>query len=105
MLFDKWELKEKARAECVPNRLLIFLHTSQSFHGVSRLAGNTCGRSTVYMDYYAEPGDLHLLNKQSRRCNSGFECKFWRHGTSFVPSTLKLKYWRYYLLWLLRRKY
>lgn len=107
MLFDKWGWKEKARVECVPNRLLIFLHTSQSFHGVSRLVGNSCDRLTVYMDYYSRLDDLHLLNRQSGRYGSGFECKFWRHPNVFVPRTWKdcRRYLLPYLLYLLRSKH
>jgi hypothetical protein len=106
-LFGKWGFKEQARVECKPNRLLIFLHTSQSFHGVSRLTGNTCSRPTVYMDYYVPLNDLQKLNEQSARCGSDFMCKFWKHYTTFVPLTLKdcHRYLHAYLYYLLKRKY
>lgn len=107
LLFDKWGWKAKARVECVPNRLLIFLHTSQSFHGVSRLVGNACDRLTVYMDYYSRLDDLYLLNRQSDHYGSGFECRFWRHPTMFVPRTWKgcRQNLLPYLLYLLRSRH
>ena len=108
VLFDKWGLREKAKVECVPNRLLLFLHTSQSFHGTSRLVGNPCDRLTVYMDYYTPLDDIHLLNRQSNRYGSEFECKFWRHPYAvFIPRTWKdcRQNLPRYLLYLLRSKH
>ncbi|MFM8878899.1 MAG: 2OG-Fe(II) oxygenase [Verrucomicrobiota bacterium] len=107
LLFDKWGFREQARVECTPNRLLIFLHTSESFHGVARLTGNPHSRPTVYMDYYAKLNDLKLLDVQAARNGSAFASKFWRHYTTFVPRSLKdsLRYMHPYLMYLLRRGY
>jgi hypothetical protein len=93
--------------ECRPNRLLIFLHTSQSFHGVSRLTGNEIPRFTVYMDYYAKVAELSLLNTQTKAYQSDFLPLFWKHRTTFVPFTLRYahRYLPWYLLYLTRQKY
>jgi len=89
VLFDKWGFKPVAKVACRPNRLLIFLHTSQSFHGVSNLVGNKNPRLTFYMDYYAKVADLPRLTEQSRACGSSYKAKFWQHPTTFVPLTIK----------------
>jgi hypothetical protein len=107
VLFDKWGFKPVAKVECRPNRLLIFLHTSQSFHGVSRITGATNPRLTMYMDYYAKVEDLPRLNEQSLISGSKFKARFWRHLTTFVPMTIKHthRYLPTYLKYHLRRKF
>jgi len=107
VLFDKWGFKSVAKVECRPNRLLVFLHTSQSFHGVSRIVGSTNPRLTMYMDYYARIQDLPRLNEQSRACSSNFNSLFWKHPTTFVPLTIKHthRYLPGYLKYLLRQRF
>jgi hypothetical protein len=104
VLYSKWGFNPVAKVECRPNRLLIFLHTSQSFHGVSPITGCTNPRLTMYMDYYARVQDLARLNEQSRSSGSNYESRFWKHSTTFVPLTIlhAHRYLRGYLKYLLR---
>jgi Rps23 Pro-64 3,4-dihydroxylase Tpa1-like proline 4-hydroxylase len=107
VLFDKWGFNPVAKVECRPNRLLIFLHTSQSFHGVSRITGSTNPRLTMYMDFYAKVQDLQRLNEQSTFCGSAYEARFWQHPTTFVPLSVRHahRYLPGYLKYLMRRDF
>ncbi|MGN6386132.1 MAG: 2OG-Fe(II) oxygenase [Verrucomicrobiota bacterium] len=107
VLFDKWGFREVAKVACKPNRLLIFLHTSQSFHGVSRLVKNETSRFTIYMDFYANVAELGNMAEASKAAQSNFVPRFWKHRTTFVPLTVKYmhRYLPWYLLWLTRQKY
>lgn len=105
LLFGKSGFGEHKNAvETDYNKLLIFLHTSQSFHGVDRLiAGN---RITVYMDYYTTIEGLEYLRSTARINGCKFVPDWWKHRTTFVPSDLRNmhKYLPWYLEWMLRRR-
>ena len=58
-----------------PNRLLAFLHTSKSFHGVHPLSSFAPERYTVYMDYYLPSCCIGALNRSARL--------FWKHDTVY----------------------
>jgi len=89
--------------EYKPNRVLIFLMTSKSFHGVTRLTGSSVyKRHSIYMDYYTHKDNLPYLIAQSRRNDSDYIPEFWKHGTTFVPSLKTYKYWLGYLKYLSR---
>ena len=69
-----------------PNRLILFVHSSSSFHGVNKINCPTdVNRTTYYMDYYINPSDIPLLNDNIR--NSGLKkgLKFTHHTTTFIP--------------------
>lgn len=87
----------EALARIIPaaGRMLIFLHNSESFHGVSRLfAGSP--RTTVYMDYYCPKTELFKM---------GIHNRFWKHRTTFVPKSIKhWRYFQWYLEWKMKRK-
>jgi hypothetical protein len=85
------------RVSCVPDRLLVFLHTSRSFHGMSKFYGST--RTSVYMDYYA-------ANITAMETSPVIPRLFWRHRTTFVPRSLLTlpKYGPWYLEWMLKRR-
>ena len=39
----------------IPNRLVLFIHSANSFHAVNKISGpSNYQRMTYYMDYYAE---------------------------------------------------
>lgn len=65
--------------EYVPNRLLIFLHTPYSFHGVDILKPNQNQvRKTLYLDFYSD------LDNPYKHLSLPFKNHFFRHGTTFV---------------------
>ena len=67
----------KRYIEYRPNRLIVFKHTSTTFHGVQPLAINSPSRYTAYMDYYVPACCIHDLNKIRRQ--------FWKHETVYLP--------------------
>jgi hypothetical protein len=86
--------ESKKRIKPLNNRLLLFQHTSSSFHGVDTYKSpNKKPRTTIYMDYYTHKKNLD-------------PSKYWTHRTTFVPKNWMTmhKYLPWYLVWLLRRK-
>jgi hypothetical protein len=67
----------KQYIEYRPNRLIIFKHTSTTFHGVQSLASSSPSRYTAYMDYYLPVAHINQLNKYRRA--------FWKHETVYLP--------------------
>jgi hypothetical protein len=98
--------KALAQVECVPNRLLIFLHSSESFHGVSQIGDLVDPRTSIYMDYYIDKEQISDLQQTARKYHSEFRPQFWRHRTTFVPKDLKNlhRYLPWYLEWMMRRR-
>ena len=104
VFFNKLGIKEKSRVTYKPNRLVIFLLFSQSFHGVSKLEGNSCERSSIYMDYLTNKSNLKHLNIQSQKYGSKFIPKYWRHQTTFIPfKTMNFRYFYIYSKYLAKR--
>ena len=73
------------KLEPKPNRLLIFIHTSNSFHGVT--AYNPLleiPRKTFYHDYYCHKKDIKkvLKNLNNKRQS---KLKYFPHSTTFIP--------------------
>ena len=98
LLFDKSGLNVIKKIEPRPNRLIIFIHSAVSFHGVNKINSpvNT-QRSTYYMDYYTN--DLNLTKIVKNLKNKNFRnVKYSFHGTCFVPffplgvTSFKIKY-------------
>lgn len=75
-LQDDLILSEKERIEYKPNRLVVFLHTSKTFHGVSPLSKDAPNRYSAYMDFYVPASIL-------RRISIGDQ--FWCHDTVYLP--------------------
>lgn len=76
----------KISIEPLPNRLIIFIHTSNSFHGVSsyRPKDNKVHRKTFYHDYYIKNIDqLKFLQKVNFERQK--KLKIFKHGTTFIP--------------------
>ena len=84
--FYKWYgLLKGAEVKYKPNRLILFLHSSKSFHKVSRIKSNKLNRFSVYMDYYIHRDKLSHFIEQTKK-NKKFVPKFWQHQTTFVPT-------------------
>ena len=85
LLFSRSGLSIKKQIKPVPNRLVIFLHSSTSFHGVKRYnSGQGIPRETIYNDYYIDP---HLIGKlkTSLRNIYGSNFTFSHHSTTCLP--------------------
>ncbi len=83
--FKYYGFKMGAEVKYKPNRLILFLHSSKSFHKVSRIKNNKINRYSVYMDYYIHKDDLNSFIESSSRKNN-YKANFWRHQTTFVPT-------------------
>ncbi len=78
LLFDKTGDKVVERVPYKGNRVVIFLHTPYSFHGVERLANETATkRRTIYVDYYSK------VYQPFKKMNLGFDTTWFVHGTTF----------------------
>lgn len=67
-----------------PNRLIIFLHTAETFHGVNTISDSSKNkRYTYYMDYYIKKDDLKF-NKLNFNINK-YNPKYCDHDTTFIP--------------------
>ena len=100
--YSKNGLKIIKKIKAKENRLLIFIHTSQSFHGVSNILDKANKRYTIYMDYYIPKKKLYKLQKKYDEYRKGEKIKFWRHQTTFLPKSLfefnRLKIYFKYLM-------
>ena len=67
------------------NRLIIFIHSALSFHGVDKVKSpKNKSRSTYYMDYYINDKNLNKFNKDLKK-NKFVNLKYTFHSTSFLP--------------------
>ncbi len=87
-LFSSMGFVKETEIEYKPNRMVIFLHTSKSFHKVSKIKSNNVNRYSVYMDYYLNQENLNKFKIHAQAL--GFRAKFWKHQTTFVPTIEQL---------------
>ncbi len=77
-LFDKRGNKVISRVPYKENRVVIFLHTPYSFHGVERINKETKEkRRTIYVDYYSES------YQPFKDMKLNFDSTWFKHGTTF----------------------
>jgi hypothetical protein len=83
LLFSSYGTTIKTLIEPKPNRLLIFIHSSTSFHGASKYYGPV-ERRTFYHDYYVKKSEMGELAKALK---SSFKVNFRHveHSTTFLP--------------------
>lgn len=69
-----------------PNRLVLFIHTNTSFHGVNKIKCplNT-NRQTYYMDYYLNKKHILELNIKLKKLGFKSKINFSHHKTTFIP--------------------
>lgn len=86
VLFDDIGANELARVSPKPNRLLVFMHSSKSFHGVDvvKCPGSE-KRMTYYMDYYTTKGNAQKAYERIQAGSASNKLRSWRHGTIFLP--------------------
>ena len=85
ILFSSNGFKIKEIIEPIPNRLLVFIHTANSFHGVKPYSSsNNVERRTFYHDYYVHESnvDQFMTNINFNRKN---QLTHSFHGTTFIP--------------------
>ncbi len=85
ILFSRNGLKPIKFIEFKPNRLVLFIHTSNSFHGVNYISSPSENkRKTYYMDFYVFPEKKTSIEKilESKGCN---QLRFTNHSTTFLP--------------------
>lgn len=84
ILFSKNGLKIKKLIEPKPNRLIIFLHTAETFHGVNKITSDPkIKRYTYYMDYYIK--NESLKNIKFNLSQKDFFPIYCDHNTTFIP--------------------
>jgi len=98
LLFNKMGLHKVKEVKPLPNRLVIFIHSANSFHGVNKInCPRNLKRLSFYMDYYINISNLIKLEKSFK--NNNFQkIKYFPHVTTFVPffplglTSFKIKY-------------
>jgi hypothetical protein len=86
ILFDGEGLREIARVRPKPNRLLVFLHSSQAFHGVDVVrCPSNFKRMSYYMDYYTSEENARSAYACDQNTPGSGRLRTWKHGTIFVP--------------------
>ena len=86
ILFNEFGLIPEVFIEPKPNRLVLFVHSNRSFHGVNRiLCPKEVRRNTYYMDYYLKNSDLKLLNNNLKILGKKKKLYFTYHPTTFIP--------------------
>ena len=85
ILFSGNGLFPKVKIDPIPNRLIIFIHSANSWHGVSKYnPKRKITRKTFYHDYYINKKykSLFLDSINKKRKN---KLRFSTHGTTFIP--------------------
>jgi len=84
VLFSNNGLKIIKLIEPKPNRLIIFLHTAETFHGVNKITSDpSIKRYTYYMDYYVKNESLNNIKFNLK--TKEFCPVYCDHDTTFVP--------------------
>ena len=85
LLFNSTGLKILKKIIPKPNRLILFIHSSTSFHGVNKTK-NPSGvtRNTYYMDYYINDEQLKKLTVNLKK-KFNLNLKYRHHNTIFIP--------------------
>ncbi len=85
VLYSRNGLFSKVYIEPIPNRLILFVHTANSFHGTTRYKPTIkISRKTFYHDYYVKSEHkqtiLNYLNHGRKN-----KLKYSKHLTTFLP--------------------
>ena len=84
ILFNHNGLVIKKLIKPKPNRLIIFLHSAETFHGVNTISNSSNNkRYTYYMDYYIKKDDLK--NTKLKININEYKPKYSDHDTTFIP--------------------
>tara|TARA_Y100000991_G_scaffold215711_1_gene207725 strand:- start:18105 stop:18923 length:819 start_codon:yes stop_codon:yes gene_type:complete len=85
ILFSRNGLSQKVKIDPIPNRLIFFIHSANSFHGVSRYFSEmNIQRRTFYHDYYVSNNEINqVMFKVNLKRKNKIHHSF--HDTTFVP--------------------
>ncbi len=85
ILFSRNGLSQKVKIDPIPNRLIFFIHSANSFHGVSRYFSEmNIQRRTFYHDYYVSSNEINqVMYKVNLKRKNKIHHSF--HDTTFVP--------------------
>jgi len=86
ILFGRNGMVPKVYIEPKPNRMIFFIHSNQSFHGVNTIKcpeGTT--RNTYYMDYYLAQRDIPELRENIKNMGYSRSLNWTYHPTTFIP--------------------
>lgn len=85
ILFSKNGFSQEVKIDPLPNRLIFFIHTANSFHGVSRYYSHSkVQRRTFYHDFYVSKNEIkEVMNKVN--FDRKHELIYSIHGTTFIP--------------------
>ncbi len=120
ILFSRNGFKKIKLIEPKPNRLIIFIHTANSFHGVTNYTPNdSTPRLTFYNDYYIKDSEiLSALKEINKHRKKQLIHSF--HSTTFIPlapfgiksfkisnflETRSFKYIIVYLIYLINKSF
>ena len=85
LLFNSTGFKIIKKISPKPNRLILFIHSSTSFHGVSKTnSPSEITRNTYYMDYYVNDTQIKKLRENLKK-KINIELKYRYHSTLFIP--------------------
>ena len=85
VFFDKTGYRKIQEVLPEPNKLVLFTHDSESFHGVNRITcPNDVARVTFYMDYYISKDDLYEFGKKYLK-QTGEPFYHFKYLTMFLP--------------------
>ena len=85
LLFSNTGLKIIKKIIPATNRLVLFIHSSSSFHGVNKISSPVgVNRNSYYMDYYVHDKQLPQMHKTLKTKGSK-NLVYSFHSTSFVP--------------------
>ena len=85
-LFNKDGSQAIAKIDYKSNRLAIFLHTSESFHGVSKLNTQN-NRYSIYMDYYLPVQQLQSFKNNFAELSQQSHPQYWQHDVVFFSAS------------------
>lgn len=87
ILFNHNGFKPLVYIEPKPNRMVLFIHSNTSFHGVNKiLCPEKITRNTYYMDYYLHSNDIKHLVENIQKAGKGKpKIKYSYHQTTFIP--------------------
>jgi len=85
ILYSKNGFTQEILIDPVPNRLILFIHTANSFHGVNNYISDDCiERRTFYHDYYVSESNIeNVMDNINKDRASKLVHSF--HGTTFIP--------------------
>lgn len=85
ILFSRNGFFPKVRIDPIPNRLIIFIHCAESWHGVRKyIPSQKVTRKTFYHDYYIDKKDKESFINSINQ-NRKDKLSFSTHGTTFIP--------------------